>query len=145
LVFLRIVFLYHKIDHGQIYFHDYQNYYVLSYDLRHDQNHDYGHTTYGRGKLDLMASEESIRNARLTCEANPADYDEGFFWRYAYTIDDATHKLTASGIQSNPRRLWKQFKRYSSRPLGMAKLAKRAVMSSRQKSEPKKAIAGSEQ
>ena len=109
------------------------------------QNHDYGHTTYGRGKLDLMASEESIRNARLTCEANPADYDEGFFWRYAHTIDDATHKLTASGIQSNPRRLWKQFKRYSSRPLGMAKLAKRAVMSSRQKSEPKKAIAGSEQ
>jgi hypothetical protein len=109
------------------------------------QNHDYGHTTYGRGKLDLMASEESIRNARLTCEANPADYDEGFFWRYAYTIDDATHKLTASGIQSNPRRLWKQFKRYSSRPLGMAKLAKRAVMSSRQKSEPKKAIAGSQQ
>jgi hypothetical protein len=109
------------------------------------QNHDYGHTTYGRGKLDLMASEESIRNARLTCEANPADYDEGFFWRYAYTIDDATHKLTASGIQSNPRRLWKQFKRYSSRPLGMAKLAKRALMSSRQKSEPKKAIAGSQQ
>jgi hypothetical protein len=109
------------------------------------QNHDYGHTTYGRGKLDLMASEESIRNARLTCEANPADYDEGFFWRYAYTIDDTTHKLTASGIQSNPRRLWKQFKRYSSRPLGMAKLAKRAVMSSRQKSEPKKAIAGSQQ
>jgi hypothetical protein len=109
------------------------------------QNHDYGHTTYGRGKLDLMASEESIRNARLTCEANPADYDEGFFWRYAYTIDDATHKLTASGIHSNPRRWWKQFKRYSSRPLGMAKLARRALMSSRQKSEPKKAIAGSQQ
>jgi hypothetical protein len=109
------------------------------------QNHDYGHTTYGLGKLDLMASEESIRNARLTCEANPADYDEGFFWRYAYTIDDATHKLTASGIHTNPRRLWKQFKRYSSRPLGMAKLAKRSLMSSRPKAGQKKAIAGSQQ
>src|SRR5579864_245671 len=108
------------------------------------QNHDYSHTTYGPSKEEMMASEECILNARLTCE-NTADYDEGFFWRYAYTIDDATHKLTNAGIQSNPRRLWKQFKRYSSRPVGMAKLAKRAVMSSRQKSEPKKAIAGSRQ
>jgi hypothetical protein len=91
------------------------------------QNHDYSHTNYGPSKEGMMASEECILNARLTCEQNPGDYDEGFFWRYAYTIDDATYKLTPGGIRSNPRRLWKQFKRYSSRPLGMAKLARRAL------------------
>jgi hypothetical protein len=107
------------------------------------QNHDYRHTGYGRGKLDVMASEESIRNARMTCEANPADYDEGFFWRYAYTIDDATHKLTAARMRSNPRRLWKQFKRYSSRPLGMMKLARRALVNGHAKGEHK-AVAGSQ-
>jgi hypothetical protein len=107
------------------------------------QNHDYGHTGYGRGKLDVMASEESIRNARLTCEANPSDYDEGLFWRYAYTIDDATHKLTAGGVRSNPRRLWKQFKRYSSRPLGMMKLARRALRPGPAHGGQNKAAAGS--
>ena len=91
------------------------------------QNHDYSHTTYGPSKEEMMASEECILNARLTCEQNPGDYDDGFFWRYAYTIDDATYKLTPDGIRSNPRCLWKQFKRYSSRPLGMAKLARRAL------------------
>jgi hypothetical protein len=91
------------------------------------QNHDYSHTTYGPSKEEMMASDECILNARLTCEQNPGDYDEGFFWRYAYTIDDAMYKLTADGISSNPRHLWKQFKRYSSRPLGMAKLAQRAM------------------
>ena len=94
------------------------------------QNHDYSHTAYGPTKEEMMASAECIRNARLTCEANPADYDEGFFWRYAYTIDDATHKLTSSGIRTNPRRLWKQFKRYSSRPLGTARLAQRSLFHS---------------
>ena len=108
------------------------------------QNHDYRHTGYGRGKLDVMASEESIRNARMTCEADPRDYDEGFFWRYAYTIDDATRKLTTAGIRSNPRRLWKQFKRYSSRPLGMMKLARRALTEGPGKNEQKKAVAGSQ-
>lgn len=91
------------------------------------QNHDYSHTTYGPSKEELMASEECIRNARLTCEQNPADYDDGFFWRYAYTIDDANYQLTPAGLRSNPRHLWKQFKRYSSRPLGMAKLAQRRL------------------
>ena len=89
------------------------------------QNHDYSHTTYGRSKEELMASEECIRNARLTCEQNPADYDDGFFWRYAYTIDDANYQLTSRGFKSNPRHLWKQFKRYSSRPIATAKLAQR--------------------
>jgi hypothetical protein len=106
------------------------------------QNHDYRHTGYGRGKLDVMASEESIRNARMTCEANPTDYEEGFFWRYAYTIDDATHKLTSIGVKNNPRHLWKQFKRYSSRPLGMMKLARRAVFP--QAAKAKNAIVGSQ-
>jgi hypothetical protein len=106
------------------------------------QNHDYAHTGYGHGKLDLMASEESVRNARMTCEANPADYDEGLFWRYAYTIDDATHQLTAAGVRSNPRRFWKQFKRYSSRPLGMMKLARRVVFP--QPGKPKSTAVGSQ-
>jgi hypothetical protein len=90
------------------------------------QNHDYSHTNYGPSKEELMASEECIRNARLTCK-NPADYDDGFFWRYAYTIDDANYRLTSRGLESNPRHLWKQFKRYSSRPLGMVKLAQRRL------------------
>jgi hypothetical protein len=91
------------------------------------QNHDYSHTSYGPSKEEMMASAECIRNARLTCEQNPADYDEGFFWRYAYTIEDANYRLTSGRIEGNPRHLWKQFKRYSSRPLGMAKLAQRAL------------------
>ncbi len=105
------------------------------------QNHDYSHTTYGPSKEEMMASEECILNARLTCEQNPGDYEQGFFWRYAYTIDDATHALTAGRIQSNPRRLWKQFKRYSSRPLGMAKLLKRGLFRPPTKPDPKKAVA----
>jgi hypothetical protein len=93
------------------------------------QNHDYSHTTYGPSKEEMMASEECILNARLTCEQNPGDYEDGFFWRYAYTIDDANYRLTSGGIATNPRHLWKQFKRYSSRPLGMLKLAQRALSS----------------
>jgi hypothetical protein len=89
------------------------------------QNHDYSHTSYGPSKEEMMASEECILNARLTCEENPGDYEQGFFWRYAYTIDDATHRLTSGGVERNPRRLWKQFKRYGSRPLGMVKLIRR--------------------
>jgi hypothetical protein len=94
------------------------------------QNHDYSHTTYGPTKEEMMASAECIRNARLTCEQNPGDYDDGFFWRYAYTIDDANYRLTSGGIAGNPRHLWKRFKRYTSRPLGMLKLAQRALSSS---------------
>jgi hypothetical protein len=99
------------------------------------QNHDYSHTTYGPSKEEMMASEECILNARLTCEENPGDYEQGFFWRYAYTIDDATHRLTSAGIEKNPRRLWKQFKRYSSRPLGMAKLIRRRFVHPQPKTE----------
>lgn len=99
------------------------------------QNHDYSHTTYGPSKEEMMASEECVLNARLTCEENPGDYEQGFFWRYAYTIDDATHRLTSRGIEKNPRRLWKQFKRYSSRPLGMAKLIRRRFGHSQPKTE----------
>jgi len=104
------------------------------------QNHDYSHTAYGPSKEEMMASEECILNARLTCEQNPGDYDEGFFWRYAYTIDDATYKLMPDGIRTNLRRLWKQFKRYSSRPLGMAKLARRALSATPRPATPKNAV-----
>jgi hypothetical protein len=103
------------------------------------QNHDYSHTTYGPSKEEMMASAECIRNARLTCEGN--DYDDGFFWRYAYTIDDATFKLTPRGIETNPRHLWKQVKRFGSRPWGMAKLARRALVSARAP-RSKSAVAG---
>ena len=106
------------------------------------QNHDYSHTTYGPSKEELMASEECLLNARLTC-ADSADYDEGFFWRYAYTIDDATHRLTADGLKNNPRRIWKQFKRYSSRPVSVAKLLKRSLSHSHSTAEQKKAVAES--
>jgi hypothetical protein len=107
------------------------------------QNHDYSHTTYGPSKEEMMASDECILNARLTCEQNPGDYEQGFFWRYAYTIDDATHKLTTTGIQTNPRRLWKQFKRYSSRPLGMAKLIRRRFARPQPTTDAKKVVAES--
>jgi hypothetical protein len=69
-------------------------------------------------------------NCRLTCEQNPADFAEGLSWRYIYTIDDATNKLTPHGITGNPRHVWKSFKRHSSRPVGVAKLVKRAVFGS---------------
>jgi hypothetical protein len=107
------------------------------------QNHDYSHTAYGPSKEQMMASEECILNARLTC-ADSADYDDGFFWRYAYTIDDATHKLTATGVRKNPRRLWKQFKRYSSRPVSVARLLKRSLTHSDTGTEHKKAVARSQ-
>ena len=105
------------------------------------QNHDYSHTNYGPSKEEMMASEECMLNARLTC-ASPADYDDGFFWRYAYTIDDATHRLSASGLGSNPRRLWKQFKRYTSRPLSVAKLLKLSLAGRKSGPQHNKAIAG---
>ena len=78
----------------------------------------------------MMASEEAILNCRLTCDQNPADFEEGLSWRYIYTIDDATHKLMPQAIAGNPRHLWKNFKRHSSRPLGMAKLVRRAIFGS---------------
>jgi hypothetical protein len=106
------------------------------------QNHDYSHTTYGPSKEELMASEECILNARLTC-VDSADYDDGFFWRYAYTIDDATQKLTSDGLKKNPRRLWKQFKRYSSRPVSVAKLLKRNLRQSSTTAAQRKALARS--
>ncbi|HZS98182.1 MAG TPA: hypothetical protein VFA40_15480 [Terriglobales bacterium] len=105
------------------------------------QNHDYSHTTYGPSKEELMASEECILNARLTC-ADSADYGDGFFWRYAYTIDDATYKLTADGLTTNPRRLWKQFKRYSSRPLSVAKLVKRSLSHSHATAKQNNSVPG---
>ena len=95
------------------------------------QNHDYSHTTYGPGKAEMMASDEAILNCRLACERNPADFDEGLSWRYIYTIDDATHKLTAQTIAGNPRHWWKNFKRHTSRPLGVAKLVRRSLFGSR--------------
>jgi hypothetical protein len=95
------------------------------------QNHDYSHTIYGPGKTEMMASEEAILNCRLTCEQNPADFEEGLSWRYVYTIDDATNKVTSQTITSNPRHLWKSFKRHSSRPVGMAKLMKRTLFGPR--------------
>ena len=75
------------------------------------QNHDYSHTRY----------------SRLVCEQNPLDFDQGLGWMYLYTIDDATHQLTAAGMKSSHRHGWKMFKRISSRPRSLVKLAKRAL------------------
>jgi hypothetical protein len=95
------------------------------------QNHDYSHTTYGPGEAEMKASEEAILNCRLTCEQNPADFDEGLSWRYIFTIDDATYKLTPQTVTGNPRHLWKSFKRYTSRPLGVVKLVRGALFGPR--------------
>ncbi len=91
------------------------------------QNHDYSHAGYGTGKPELMASEESIQNSRLVCEANPTDFENGLGWMYLYTIDDASHKLTPSGLRRSHSHAWKTFKRFSSRPGSYFKLAKRAL------------------
>ena len=91
------------------------------------QNHDYSHTTYGPGKNTMMASEESVLNCRMICEQNPEDFDAGLSWRYVYTIDDATYRLTPHEIKGKPRHLWKNFKRHSSRPGGLAKLMLRGL------------------
>jgi hypothetical protein len=91
------------------------------------ENHDYSHTTYGPGKDTMMASEESVLNCRMICEQNPQDFEAGLSWRYVNTIDDATYRLTASNIRSNPIHLWKNFKRHTSRPAGLAKLLARRV------------------
>jgi hypothetical protein len=98
------------------------------------QNHDYSHTTYGPGKNTMMASEESVLNCRMICEQNPTDFEAGLSWRYVYTIDDATYRLTVDGIRNKPRHLWKNFKRYSSRPLGSAKVLRRTLVRQSNKS-----------
>ena len=100
------------------------------------QNHDYSHTTYGPGKNTMMASEESVLNCRMICEQNPEDFDAGLSWRYVYTIDDATYRLTADDIKSKPRHLWKNFKRHTSCPAGLAKLMRRGLVGTKQKSKP---------
>jgi hypothetical protein len=90
------------------------------------QNHDYSHTVYGKGKPELMASAEAVLNSRLVCEENPSDFDAGLGWMYLYTIDDATHELTAAGLRPSHRHIWKMLKRISSRPGSWIKLATRA-------------------
>jgi hypothetical protein len=91
------------------------------------QNHDYSHTRYSRGKPEMMASEESVQNSRLVCEQNPSDFDDGLGWMYLYTIDDATHQLTATAVKRSHRHGWKMFARTLSRPRSLVKLAKRAL------------------
>jgi len=98
------------------------------------QNHDYSHTTYGPGKNTMMASEESVLNCRMICEQNPEDFEAGLTWRYVYTIDDATYRLTANRIERKPRHLWKNFKRHTSRPAGLAKLLIRELAGAKPKS-----------
>ncbi len=95
------------------------------------QNHDYSHTTYGPGKQTLITSEEAVLNCKLVCEQNPSDFADGLSWRYVYTIDDATLRLTPQGLTSNAGRHLKSFKRNTSHPMGMAKLVKRALFGKR--------------
>ncbi len=89
------------------------------------QNHDYGH--YPNGREGMLAGEEAMRNHQLGCELRPDDYDKDLAWRYFYTIDDATHKLTPEGFKPRYRHEWLMFKRGGSHPRGLAHLIGRAL------------------
>ncbi len=86
------------------------------------QNHDYSHSRDGHGKDDVLAGEEAARNCRLGCETNPADFNNGLYWRYFYTIDDASHVLTPTGLKLTHRHAWKMVKRGLAHPLSLPRL-----------------------
>ena len=83
------------------------------------QNHDYGH--YPRGKEAMLVGEEAVRNCRMGCEGNLADFEDGLYWKYFWTMDDATHRLTRDGMQPSHRHAWKMFKRTFGHPGSLAK------------------------
>ncbi len=91
------------------------------------QNHDYNH--YPDGRNGMLAGEEARYNHRLGCELHPEDLEIDLAWRYFYTIDDATHKLTPQGIKPRYRHEWLMFKRAGSHPRGLAHLIGRALAS----------------
>jgi hypothetical protein len=90
------------------------------------QNHDHSH--YSGGREAMLAGEEAARNCRLGCETNPADFDNGLYWRYFYTIDDATHVLTRDGIKPTSRHTWKMVKRTLGNPRSLPALIRQALI-----------------
>jgi len=93
------------------------------------QNHDHSH--YSGGREAMLAGEEAARNCRLGCETNPADYDSGLYWRYFYTIDDATHVLERDSIKPTSRHTWKMVKRTLGNPRSLPALIRQTLVGTR--------------
>ncbi len=93
------------------------------------QNHSYSHYTGGRDAM--LAGEEARRNCRLGCETDPTDFDNSLYWRYFYTIDDATHVLTPDGIKPTRRHTWKMVKRTLGNPRSLPRLIRQTLAGSR--------------
>jgi hypothetical protein len=93
------------------------------------QNHEYSH--YAGGREAMLAGEEATRNCRLGCETNPADFDNGLYWRYFYTIDDATHVLARDGLKPTRRHTWKMVKRTLGNPRSLPALIRQTLVESR--------------
>jgi len=90
------------------------------------QNHGYSH--YAGGRDAMLAGEEATRNCRLGCETNPTDFENGLYWRYFYTIDDATHVLARDGIKSTSRHTWKMVKRTLGNPRSLPALIRQKML-----------------
>jgi hypothetical protein len=93
------------------------------------QNHEYSH--YAGGREAMLTGEEATRNCRLGCETNPADFDNGLYWRYFYTIDDATHVLARDGLKPTRRHTWKMVKRTLGNPRSLPALIRQTLAESR--------------
>ena len=93
------------------------------------QNHTYAH--YSGGREAMLAGEEAARNCRLGCETNPADFDSGLYWRYFYTIDDATHVLERDAIRPTSRHTWKMLKRTLGNPRSLPALIRQTLVGTR--------------
>jgi len=89
------------------------------------QNHDHSH--YAGGRDAMLAGEEARRNCQLGCETNPADFASGLYWRYFYTIDDASHVLTRDGIKPTRRHAWKMLKRTLGNPRSLPALIRQRL------------------
>jgi len=92
------------------------------------QNHDHSH--YAGGRDAMLAGEEARRNCRLGCETNPADFTNGLYWRYFYTIDDATHVLARDSIKPTRRHTWKMLKRTLGNPRSLPALIRQTLVGS---------------
>jgi hypothetical protein len=92
------------------------------------QNHGYSH--YAGGRDAMLTGEEARRNCQLGCETNPADFDNGLYWRYFYTIDDATHVLVRDGIKPTRRHTWKMVKRTLANPGSLPRLVRQTLAGS---------------
>ena len=90
------------------------------------QNHSYSHYTGGRDAM--LEGEEARRNCRLGCETDPRDFDNGLYWRYFYTIDDATHVLTRDDIKPTRRHTWKMVKRTLGNPRSLPALIRQTLV-----------------